>query len=109
MKMKACRVDCLPKGSACGDLQIDKAARWGDLDSEEEESESEEEEEESDEEAAESLADGLASVASGIASGYSSLPSGIETPDVLDLRKAKVTGAHHPCVCAIVVACPTCL
>ena len=37
----------------------------------------------------EAMADGLSSVAS----GYSSLPSGIETPDVLDLRKAKAAGA----------------
>lgn len=36
----------------------------------------------------ESLADGLTSVVS----GYSSLPSGIETPEVLDLRKAKAGG-----------------
>ena len=34
--------------------------------------------------------DGLSSVAS----GYSSLPSGIETPDVLDLRKAKAAGEY---------------
>lgn len=66
---------------------MDKAARWGDLESdEEEESEEEEEEEEAGDEGA--LADGLASVAS----GYSSLPSGIETPEVLDLRKAKAIG-----------------
>lgn len=66
---------------------MDKVARWGDLESDEEE-ESEEEEEEAEEGADEALADGLASVAS----GYSSLPSGIETPEVLDLRKAKAIG-----------------
>ena len=69
---------------------MDKDAKWGDLESEEEESEEEEEEEEEEEGAEDdgaSLADGLASVA---ASGYgSSLPSGIETPEVLDLRKGK--------------------
>ena len=74
---------------------MDKAARWGDLESDEEvESEEEEEEEEAGDEGA--LADGLASVAS----GYSSLPSGIETPEVLDLRKAKAIGggARPTCV-----------
>lgn len=73
-------------------MQIDKAARWGDLESDEEES-SEEEEEEEEEDATvrgddeESLADGLASVG-----GVSSLPSGLETPEVIDLRKAKAGG-----------------
>ncbi|KAK9821340.1 hypothetical protein WJX81_008291 [Elliptochloris bilobata] len=71
-----------------GDDDVDKAARWGDLESDEE-AESEEEEEEEEELGDEgALADGLASVAS----GYSSLPSGIETPEVLDLRKAKAIG-----------------
>lgn len=75
--------------------QIDKTARWGDLESDEEESSSEEEEEEEDEEAAArdddeaSLADGLASVG-----GVSSLPSGLETPEVIDLRKAKAGGEN---------------
>ena len=68
---------------------MDKATRWGDLESEEEESS---EEEDMDEEAAEvdteSLADGLSSVVS----GYSSLPSGLETPEALDLRKGKAGG-----------------
>ena len=59
--------------------------KWGDLESEEEESEEEEEEEEPEEDT-ESLADGLASVTSGY---NSSLPSGIETPEVIDLRKGK--------------------
>jgi hypothetical protein len=68
---------------------VDKTARWGDLESDEEEEEEEEEDEEEEEAAGdEALADGLASVAS----GYSSLPSGIETPEVLDLRKAKAIG-----------------
>ncbi|CAK0783418.1 hypothetical protein CVIRNUC_006617 [Coccomyxa viridis] len=64
---------------------VDKMTKWGDLESEEEESEEEEEEEEPEEDT-ESLADGLASVASGY---NSSLPSGIETPEVIDLRKGK--------------------
>lgn len=74
-------------------VQIDKVARWGDLESDEEESSEEEEEEDEDEEATvrgddeESLADGLASVG-----GVSSLPSGLETPEVIDLRKAKAGG-----------------
>ena len=78
---------------AHGDLQIDKQARWGDLESDEEESSEEEESEEEEEEAAAreddeaSLADGLASVG-----GVSSLPSGLETPEVIDLRKAKAGG-----------------
>ena len=74
---------------------MDKAARWGDLESEEEEEEEEEAEEEVSEDEAtaeDTIADGLSSVAS----GYSSLPSGIETPDVLDLRKAKAAGVL-PC------------
>lgn len=74
-------------------VQIDKAARWGDLESDEEVSSEEEESEDEDEEAAgreddeASLADGLASVG-----GVSSLPSGLETPEVIDLRKAKAGG-----------------
>ena len=77
---------------------MDKDAKWGDLESEEEESEEEEEEEEEEEGAEDdgaSLADGLASVA---ASGYgSSLPSGIETPEVLNLRKG-TAGAWGACL-----------
>lgn len=74
-------------------MQIDKAARWGDLESDEEASSEEEESEDEDEEATvrgddeASLADGLASVG-----GVSSLPSGLETPEVIDLRKAKAGG-----------------
>ena len=64
---------------------MDKVTRWGDLESDEEE-ESEVEEEEEDEEAEEEVGDGTQSLVSGYGS---TLPSGIETPDVLDLRKAK--------------------
>ncbi len=71
---------------------MDKATRWGDLESEEEESEEEEEEEEDEDEDTESLADGITSIASGY---NSSLPSGIETPEVIDLRKGK-PGARSP-------------
>ncbi|KAK9817729.1 hypothetical protein WJX72_001305 [[Myrmecia] bisecta] len=71
------------------DELVDKVQRWGKLESEDEEEEESEEEAESDDEPMEeSLADGAASVAS----GYSSLPSGIETPDTIDLRKAKAQG-----------------
>ena len=74
--------------------QVDKNTHWGDLESEEEESEEEEEEEEEQAEVdIESLADGLTSVVS----GYSSLPSGIETPEVLDLRKGKAGGGAPLC------------
>ena len=74
-------------------LQIDKAARWGDLESDEEES-SEEEESEDEEEGAPGREDDEASLADGLASvgGVSSLPSGLETPEVIDLRKAKAGG-----------------
>jgi splicing factor 3B subunit 2 len=70
--------------------QIDKMKMWGDLESEEEEEEEEgeEEEEDEDEDDTRSLASGLASVTS----FQSSLPSGIETPEVLDLRKGKPSG-----------------
>ena len=68
--------------------QVDKVTRWGDLESDEEE-ESEEEEEEEEEEDVEEVGDGTQSQVSGYGS---SLPSGIETPDVLDLRKAKAGG-----------------
>ena len=83
--------------SAHGDTleQVDKVTRWGDLESDEEESEEEGEEEEGESDAeagaeGEGVADGTQSQVSGYGS---SLPSGIETPDVLDLRKGKAAGA----------------
>ncbi len=82
-------------------LQIDKVARWGDLESDEDESSEEEESEDEDEEAAgrdddeASLADGLTSVG-----GVSSLPSGLETPEVIDLRKAKAGGVLPSLSCS---------
>lgn len=71
------------------DIGVDKMSRWGDLDSDAEESS---EEEEVDEDASEgqsamdedAITTGTESVASGFAS---SLPSGVETPDMIDLRK----------------------
>ncbi len=75
--------------------QVDKVTRWGDLEEEEEEeSEEESEEEEEEEEDTESLADGISSIASGY---NSSLPSGIETPEVLNLRKG-APGVCSPAV-----------
>ena len=76
-------------------MQVDKVTRWGDLESDEEESEEEEEEEEGESnveggQEGEGVADGTQSQVSGYGS---SLPSGIETPDVLDLRKGKAAGA----------------
>lgn len=63
------------------------------MESDEEES-SEEEESEDEEEGAPGREDDEASLADGLASvgGVSSLPSGLETPEVIDLRKAKAGG-----------------
>lgn len=82
-------------------VQVDKVTRWGDLESDEEESEEEEEEEEGDSDGeaggeGEGVADGTQSQVSGYGS---SLPSGIETPDVLDLRKGKAAGAGPSVTC----------
>ncbi len=83
-----------PTGYGDTVAQVDKVTRWGDLESDEEESEEEEEEEEGESDAeagaeGEGVADGTQSQVSGYGS---SLPSGIETPDVLDLRKGKAAG-----------------
>jgi splicing factor 3B subunit 2 len=81
---------------ACECAQVDKTTRWGDLESEEEEeSEAEEEEEEEEEVDTESLADGISSIASGY---NSSLPSGIETPEVLNLRKGAAGASSLQCI-----------
>ncbi|CAH9059878.1 unnamed protein product [Cuscuta europaea] len=61
------------------DEPVDKSKHWGDLEEEEEEEEEEELEEEVEEE---ELEDGIQSVDS-----LSSTPTGVETPDVIDLRK----------------------
>eukprot|EP00891_Asterochloris_glomerata_P003652 jgi/Astpho2/3652/Aster-07854 len=75
--------------------QVDKVSHWGDIDSEEEESEEEEEDEPMGVEDA--VPDDVASLdgMSSVATGVSSLPSGLETPEVLDLRKAKAGGEKH--------------
>ncbi|CAN7998882.1 unnamed protein product [Ixodes hexagonus] len=62
---------------------------WGEL-----ESESSEEEEDEDEEEEEALEDetGLVTPAEGLVtpSGFSSIPAGVETPDMIELRKRKI-------------------
>eukprot|EP00879_Flechtneria_rotunda_P011084 GHRR01011581.1.p1 GENE.GHRR01011581.1~~GHRR01011581.1.p1 ORF type:complete len:612 (+),score=229.72 GHRR01011581.1:240-2075(+) len=73
------------------DAEVEKGARWGELEEYEEASEEEEESEEPelppDEEGAPSEADIIAGIATD-ATGISSLQSGLETPDVaLNLRK----------------------
>ncbi|KAF6264232.1 hypothetical protein COO60DRAFT_1621623 [Scenedesmus sp. NREL 46B-D3] len=88
------------------DAEVDKGARWGELEEyEEEEESSEEEQEEEEEEGLPDEADimaGIATDATGIATGISSLQSGLETPDVaLNLRKqgdsvAGTESAQHP-------------
>ena len=73
-------------------MQVDKVSHWGDIESEDEESEEEEEDEPMGVEDA--VPDDVASLdgMSSVATGVSSLPSGLETPEVLDLRKAKAGG-----------------
>ncbi|WJX22269.1 hypothetical protein P8452_11590 [Trifolium repens] len=61
---------------------VDKTKHWGDLEEEEEEEEEDEDEEEEEEIDEEEIEDGIQSVDS-----LSSTPTGVETPDVIDLRK----------------------
>ncbi|XP_022845320.1 splicing factor 3B subunit 2-like [Olea europaea var. sylvestris] len=68
---------------------VDKTKHWGDLEEEEEEEEEDEEEEEQIEE--EELEDGIQSVDS-----LSSTPTGVETPDVIDLRKQQRKEPEKP-------------
>ncbi|XP_011096258.1 splicing factor 3B subunit 2 [Sesamum indicum] len=69
---------------------VDKTKHWGDLEEEEEEEEEEEVEEEEQMEEAE-LEDGIQSVDS-----LSSTPTGVETPDVIDLRKQQRKEPDRP-------------
>ncbi|XP_022886326.1 splicing factor 3B subunit 2 isoform X2 [Olea europaea var. sylvestris] len=69
---------------------VDKTKHWGDLEEEEEEEEDEEEEEEEQIEE-EELEDGIQSVDS-----LSSTPTGVETPDVIDLRKQQRKEPEKP-------------
>ncbi|XP_009593588.1 uncharacterized protein LOC107785564 [Nicotiana tabacum] len=69
------------------DEPVDKTKHWGDLEEEEEEEEEEVEEEMEEEE----LEDGIQSVDS-----LSSTPTGVETPDVIDLRKQQRKEPEKP-------------
>ncbi|KAL0398631.1 UNVERIFIED_CONTAM: Splicing factor 3B subunit [Sesamum radiatum] len=69
---------------------VDKTKHWGDLEEEEEEEEEEEVEEEEQMEE-EELEDGIQSVDS-----LSSTPTGVETPDVIDLRKQQRKEPDRP-------------
>ncbi|KAI2807140.1 Splicing factor 3B subunit 2 [Blomia tropicalis] len=74
------------------EINIDKT-RWGEIESEEEEEveESEEEEEEEEEDADVNKSGLVTPAAEGLVtpSGISSVPTGIETPDMIELRKRK--------------------
>ncbi|ODN06642.1 Splicing factor 3B subunit 2 [Orchesella cincta] len=82
--------------SALAEEELIDKNLWGELESEEEsESEEEEEEEEEDkeEEEAEAVEDsGLQTPAEGLAtpSGFSSVPAGLETPEMIELRKRRI-------------------
>lgn len=69
---------------------MDKTA-WGELESESEE-ESEEEEEEEEEPEGEGDQTGLITPAEGLVtpSGITSIPAGLETPEIIELRKKKI-------------------
>ncbi|KGN61286.1 splicing factor 3B subunit 2 [Cucumis sativus] len=67
---------------------VDKTKHWGDLEEEEEEEVEEEDEEELEEE---EMEDGIESVDS-----QSSTPTGVETPDVIDLRKQQRKEPDRP-------------
>ncbi|KAL7243799.1 hypothetical protein ACSBR1_016091 [Camellia fascicularis] len=71
---------------------VDKTKHWGDLEEEEEEEEEEEDEEEVEEQIEEEeLEAGIQSVDS-----LSSTPTGVETPDVIDLRKQQRKEPEKP-------------
>nr|XP_018900672.1 PREDICTED: splicing factor 3B subunit 2 [Bemisia tabaci] len=71
-----------------GDEDIDQTA-WGELESESEEESEEEEEEEEEKQADDS---GLVTPAEGLItpSGITSIPAGLETPEIIELRKRKI-------------------
>lgn len=74
------------------DEEVDRTL-WGELESEEEEEEVEEsEEEEGEDQEGEIDQSGLITPAEGLAtpSGFSSVPAGLETPDMIELRKKKI-------------------
>ncbi|KAL3519703.1 hypothetical protein ACH5RR_017852 [Cinchona calisaya] len=70
---------------------VDKSKHWGDFEEEEEEEEEEDEEEEEEQIEEEELEDGIESVDS-----LSSTPTGVETPDVIDLRKQQRKEPEKP-------------
>ncbi|KAK2383030.1 splicing factor 3B subunit [Trifolium repens] len=70
---------------------VDKTKHWGDLEEEEEEEEEDDEEEEEVEMEEDELEDGIQSVDS-----LSSTPTGVETPDVIDLRKQQRKEPERP-------------
>ncbi|XP_043199462.1 splicing factor 3B subunit 2-like isoform X2 [Amphibalanus amphitrite] len=75
--------------NAAGDEDVERTL-WGELESESEESESEEESEEEEGEGVEES--GLVTPAEGLItpSGVTSIPAGMETPEMIELRKRKV-------------------
>lgn len=73
------------------DEDVDKTA-WGELESESEEESEEEEEEEGEEAEGEGDQTGLITPAEGLVtpSGITSIPAGLETPEIIELRKKKI-------------------
>ena len=86
-----------PAAATPFDVPVDRVAKWGDLESEEEEEEEEEDEEGADGEGGTELGeDEVAAGSASVMSLQSSLPSGVETPSVIDLRKEKAPSAARP-------------
>lgn len=73
------------------DEDIDKSA-WGELESESEEESEEEEEGEEGDEGEDADQTGLITPAEGLVtpSGITSIPAGLETPEIIELRKKKI-------------------
>jgi splicing factor 3B subunit 2 len=85
------------------DEEVDRTL-WGELESEEEEEEVEEsEEEEGEDEEGAIDQSGLVTPAEGLAtpSGFSSVPAGLETPDMIELRKKKIEAEMERCVTSV--------
>ncbi|VAI63574.1 unnamed protein product [Triticum turgidum subsp. durum] len=70
---------------------VDRSKHWGDLEEEEEEEEDDEEEEEEELMEDEDMESGMQSVDT-----MSSTPTGVETPDVIDLRKQQRKESERP-------------
>lgn len=73
------------------DEDIDKSA-WGELESESEEESEEEDEGEEGDEGDDADQSGLITPAEGLVtpSGITSIPAGLETPEIIELRKKKI-------------------